>query len=85
MSRFRWLLADVPTGLGEIRHLSIGFIQLRFLPLIYSPPNIQLVKGGIISATKRRSARPIGIFRFCSGCSSRPVMEIKIMLPGNYL
>jgi hypothetical protein len=41
-----------PTGINEIKHLSIILIRLKLLMLGVSPLNIQMLKGKVIPATK---------------------------------
>jgi hypothetical protein len=74
-----------PTGMDKIEYLSIIHIQIRFAIFGIVPPNTQLFKGEIIQATRGRPAKQIGVFYICLPNSSRPVMKIKVILPGNYL
>jgi hypothetical protein len=73
------------TGINEIKHLSVIFIYIKFLTLITTPPNIQLLKGTVIPAIRNREIWLIGTLQTCLSSSSRSVMEIERMFPGNRL
>jgi hypothetical protein len=71
-------------AINEIRLQSIIFIQVLSSILAF-PPNPQLFQGEVIHATRCRRTGPIRTHRFCWASFSRPVMEIEIVLSGNYL
>jgi hypothetical protein len=59
------------------------FIELIFAIFLLPPASIKLLKGEVTPATRRWRTRPIRTHRLCSASFSRPVMEIKIVLPEN--
>jgi hypothetical protein len=74
------------TGIDEAKQLSMMSIQFIFSIFILPLPNVQLLQGEILVATKyRRRRAPSSTFRACPASSSRSVMEIEIRLSGNYL
>jgi hypothetical protein len=72
----------LPTGISEIKRLSIDLIRLRFGMFGISPLNPSAQKR---SDSCDKKSTLIGTFHTCPPNSSHPVMEIKILRPGNYL
>jgi hypothetical protein len=73
-----------PTGIDEIKRLSIILIQLRFPVFGISRLNIQLLKGKVSLATRDRRTRLIGTFHTFSLSFSRPAVDIRVVLPENH-
>jgi hypothetical protein len=73
-----------PIGFDEIKHRFIIPAHVRFTIFLISPINVQLPNGEVIRAIRRRGATLIGTYHTCSLHSSRPVMEINVILSGNY-
>jgi hypothetical protein len=63
------------TGIREIKHLSIIFIQLKSITFVISPQNLEVLKVEVIPATRNRRDRLTDTFciclaKFCHSCAA---------------